>query len=109
MPRLLHDVVLQLLAGDPEVEVVEDGSGGSLAAAVARSGAQVVVQAGSGELPPEGRGALYAYPRLRLVLVRPDGRAAVVWRLSPTRVDVADVSPAELLDAVRATGRFGEA
>ena len=109
MPRMLRDIVLHLLAPDPEVEVVESGGAGSLETEVSRSGADAVLVAGAGELTPAGLQALYSHPRLRLVVVRPDGRAAAVWRLCPSRVDVADVSPAELLDAVRALGRFGEA
>jgi len=109
MPRMLRDIVIHLLASDPEVEVVEGESGPSLETAVARSGASVVLLSGTGELSPAGMLALYTYPRLRLVVVRPDGRAAAIWRLRPMRVDVADVSPAELLDAVRSVGRFGEA
>lgn len=109
MPRMLHDLVVHLLASAPEVEVVEGGGDGSLEAEVSRTGAEAVLVAGGGELTGAGLLALYTHPRLRLVVIRPDGRAAAVWRLCPTRMDVSDIGPAELLDAVRAVGRFGEA
>jgi len=86
------------------VEVVGTASAASdaLDRAVDTCGADVVLAEAKGPgLPDNYRALMYRHPRLRLVLVTPDGRSASLYRLVPERHMLAVVSPRTLAEAVR--------
>jgi len=90
MPGILRGVVRHSLETHDDFEVVEDlGARGSLAAAVERTGAHVVVVDAA---HPEARSD---WPAVALLAVAADGRKA--WRVQP----LGELSPEALANAVR--------
>jgi hypothetical protein len=75
-------------------------------AAVRRLAADAVVMEGNGGLSALGLSILHTRPQAQLLTVSADGRRATLYHLVPTRLEMSDVSPQELVDAVRASGRF---
>jgi hypothetical protein len=107
VPPLLADVVSDALAAENGVEVARcpaDPDG--LSRAVDRTGAGVVLAEGGGDgLSDPMLELMYRHPRLKLLLLSPDGRAAALWRLAPERRALAEPTPRALADAVRAATR----
>ncbi|HEX8391843.1 MAG TPA: hypothetical protein VF665_05725 [Longimicrobium sp.] len=103
VPPLLGDIVRDALAAEPGVTVVNGGSAGELEDDVAAARADVLLAEDAGtELPDRYLRLMYRQPRLRLLLVSPDGRNAALWRMEPRRRALREVSPRALVDAVRA-------
>jgi DNA-binding NarL/FixJ family response regulator len=112
MPALLGDIVRETLAAYPDVEVVaEVEARDGIASAVRRTGARVVVVGISpvGRLGLSGllRDLLAEHPRLTVIALASDGRDGYVYRLRPHEVPIADLSPAALVQAIRATPAMG--
>jgi hypothetical protein len=105
VPPLLADIVRDALADETGVESVDTASGDleALSASVARTGAQVVLaEGGEARIPDDLLELMYRHPRLKLLLVAPDGRTAALWRLVPERRALAAAVPRALAEAVRA-------
>lgn|GEM_PF-3251199 len=108
LPALLADIVRDALAAEPEVEVVGTvaATADALDRALDADGADVVLAETQGlGLPDNYLELMHRHPRLRLVLVAPDGRSASLYRLVPERRLLADVSPRALAEAVRDAAR----
>lgn len=109
-PTMLGDIVRQLLAAHPDLEVAAEVSDpDALAAAVRRTGAEVVVVTvadGDGRLP-DGlpRSLLREHPRLTLIALRDDARSAFVYELRLHETVITEISPRILLAAIRSDGR----
>lgn len=104
VPPLLAAIVRESLAGEPEVEVADaPGDPAGLSERIAATGARVVLAEASGAgLSDSLLELMYRHPRIRLLLVSPDGRAAAVYHLAPERRTLAATGPRALADAVRA-------
>jgi chemotaxis response regulator CheB len=103
MPRLLREIVREVIATEPDLQVVDELTGGylELAAVLDSVVADVVIlgtesrESGDLLLP-----LLQIRPALRFVIIAEDGRAGFVCTPS------GELSPARLLEAVRGhTGR----
>jgi hypothetical protein len=107
VPPLLADVVSDALAAENGVEVARaPADPEALSRAIDRTGARVVLaESGEDGLPEPLLELMYRHPRLRLLLVSPDGRAAALWRLAPQRRVLAEPTPRALAEAVRAATR----
>jgi DNA-binding NarL/FixJ family response regulator len=104
---MLGDIVQALTAEQSGLQVVGRlGRGADLVAAVEDYRADVVVTRAGAAEPDTLARLLFARPRLRLLVLSQDGREAYVHTLVPNRVVLHDVSPHEILDALRGTGRF---
>ena len=104
MPRLLRDIVNAILTREPDIHVAARGDDAALAEvgdSDALGNADVAIVAESEMASVDYEALLYAHPRLRLVAIAGDGRAAVVYELHPTRVALGEFSPQVLVDAIR--------
>ena len=98
MPRLLREIVREIIANEPDLQVADELTGGRLELApVLRSVAADVVVLGE-----DRRGSadlllplLRIRPALRFVIVTDDGRTGLVCTPS------GELSPARLLEAIR--------
>src|SRR5439155_241883 len=83
MPRMLCDIVADVLSAEPDMEVVGVlSSRGKLRATVAETRADVVVLAlGDSRLPKDCERLLRAHPRLRVLGVTSEGRRGFLFGL----------------------------
>jgi hypothetical protein len=94
MPRLLREIVVELLRGRADVEVIETRARRAPREAAAASQAHVVIL--GRDDPAAVRGLLEALPRLVVLTVA--DREMVAWRygLTPYRTRLGELSPAAL-------------
>jgi hypothetical protein len=103
LPADLHDAVSEVVAGEPDFELVGVAAKPSalLYAAGTLRADVVVVAAAGGEMPGVATHLLDQYPGIRVVAVAPQAGTALVYALAP-RVDrFTGSSPAELVRALR--------
>lgn len=107
LPRMLGDIVRQLVARHPDLEVAaEVDERAAISSAVRRTGAEVVVAG----IAPGSHHALLAdiprtllreHPGLTLIALEDDGRAAYVYELRLHETAMTEISPRALIDAIR--------
>ncbi len=102
LPRVMRDIIRDLLTGQPDIELVGETSADvDLSELVHATRADVVVmgldraETGTGERLAE------LYPGLRFLGVVGDGRDAVMYELRPHCHSLGEVSPNTLLTAMR--------
>jgi DNA-binding NarL/FixJ family response regulator len=103
MPRMLYDVVSQILSAEPDMLVVAEGvEDDVLVARVERERPDVVVVAVPAGAPPALCGELLSrFPRLTVVTLEDRGQRGSIYTLRPMRVRLDDLSSARLVDAIR--------
>jgi hypothetical protein len=101
MPRMLSDIIRELVAGDPVCEVVAEIGVHAPPAAVEAWKPHVVI-AGEGARAGWAEELLYAGPRTRVLAVEGDGRTGALLELVPRRRDLGELSPDTLIRAIRA-------
>src|SRR5437764_1053147 len=94
MPRMLSDILADVLSAEPDMEVVGVlSSRGKLRATVAETRADVVVLAlGDSRLPKDCGRLLRAHPRLRVLGVTSEGRRGFLFGL-PFTLDGTESAP----------------
>jgi hypothetical protein len=101
VPRLLRELVLELL-GDERLEAcAEDLDADDLHAGVAACGADVLVAGPRAGDPGELCRLLEAFPRMKAVVIVQEGREAFVYELRPSRT-LGELSAQLLADTVEA-------
>jgi len=101
MPRILRDIVRDVAARDPTLEVVgEVASPSDLATAARQYDPDVIVTQDSGSEEREIGALLEAHPRTRVLTIAGDGARGVLYRLTPEAVPLGDLSPESLLEAM---------
>lgn len=99
-PRLLHDIVLEILSAALDLTLVSLPADASiLAAAVGRNALDALVVCPV-PAPDEALALLNTHPGLTLVGLHPDGREASLVRLLPSTTTI-ELSAATLLAALR--------
>jgi hypothetical protein len=102
IPALLHDVLARRLAQAPDLVVTTASRRESLADAVRRTRANAVLTCSDdGALPDQCTPLLYNFPGLRVLVLTHDGRAALLYRLVLAQTRWTDVSPHDVLTALR--------
>ena len=85
---MLQSLIVESLAGHPDVTFVNDGDIDVLLMPAADDGSVDYVE------------MLWRNPRCRLLLVAPSGELAVMYELCPRREVLGDLCPATLVDAI---------
>ncbi len=104
---MLRDTFTQLVAGQPDMEFVGDLADPLsllLAAGQTRPDA-VIVRLQDSEFPGICSHLLSEHPHIKVVGVTADGRSACLYELRPQKMSLGEVSPPEVLDAIRAAVR----
>ena len=100
MPRLLHDIVADVISRQPDMQMVGPMDFG--APHVERDAPDVAVV---GTAEPEHAGEplelLLRWPRSRVVVLSISGRDAVMYSLRPYKTWLGEMSPARLADVIR--------
>lgn len=104
---MLCDIVAEVLAREPDLEVVGTlSSRGDLRASVEETGTEVIVLGLEDSELPEDCGALFeVQPRIRMLGVAGDGRRGFLYELRPLKASLGELSPQGLVDAIRASNR----
>ena len=105
MPRLLQQIIERMLASQPDMIVTAQAKPSkSMATAAKRVRADIVILAesreGAGGTPWQ---VLNENPRLKLLTISRDGHRATRYELRPHEVVIDDISPKDLVDAIRAS------
>jgi DNA-binding NarL/FixJ family response regulator len=101
MPRLLRDLVHEIVSLEGDLEIVgEVGPDSALPAGLAPDFVLVGID-DPGRLEAQ-LAVLQDHPRARILAVSGDGRDAAVCELRPQRVELGEISPTMLLAAIRA-------
>jgi DNA-binding NarL/FixJ family response regulator len=109
MPVLLRDIVRETVAAQTDdVEILaEVATRGEIATAVRRTEADVAVVGVEhldwNDLRDFLHSLLAEHPRLSVIALANDGRDGWIYRLRPSSAAIHDVSPAALVQAIRAT------
>jgi DNA-binding NarL/FixJ family response regulator len=103
MPPLLHDIVMDALAGQPAIEVVRDlGEEDGVARALSEGTVDVVIV---GARQPEdsalAASVLRASPHSKVLVIATSGRTAVMHQLCPVKRALGELSPEGLVEAIR--------
>jgi chemotaxis response regulator CheB len=103
MPRLLRDIVVASFRQEQDIEVIETPEEmAQLDHVVARTRPDVlVVECEQPELHRMRDELLSKNANLRLLAISHDGRTAFLCELRPHEVELLDVSPQSLLQAIR--------
>ena len=106
MPQLMTDIARQIIARQPDMEVVDVvGKARELPCALPRSRADVLLcRTDTGVLPAVYRELFDSHPHLRLLAIETGDRSGGVYELRPARTPL-DVWPDGLVDAIRSAGR----
>lgn len=107
MPRMLHDVVSELLGAEKDMRIVASSvSEGDLGEDVQREHADVVVVAvPSGDPPRLCDELMSRFPRLIVVALEDRGQHGSVYLPRPMRFRFSELSGAGLVDAIRGATR----
>ena len=82
---MLREIIERAVAGQPDMEIVDDVPADAIApAALRRAGANVVISAGHHDATAVNR-LLCELPRLKVLVVSGDGRETALHELRPTR------------------------
>lgn len=105
MPRLLVDIILPIVASEPDMSVVGQVSRSDLFTAARHTRADIVV-VGQGakddrEEREEYTHLLLELPRLKVLTIADDARSAALFELQPRRVPLGEVSANTLRSAIR--------
>jgi hypothetical protein len=109
LPQILRDVITDIVADQPDMEVVGDLSEDAQPAMVEDlAGSFIAIPVGpSGELPEIGTSLLERRARgLRILGLSSEGRSGFLYELRPNQVAIGEVSPERLLGAIRAAAPF---
>jgi len=102
IPQLLADIVEELIARQPDIELVASvDSSRDLRRAVRRAQPDVILCRASGtRLPATYYELIEAHPHLRVLAIEANDRTGFVYELRPVRTPL-DVWPQGLVDAIR--------
>lgn len=103
LPRMLRDIVRDILEGQPDMHVVSDTRpDDEWRRVVARETPDIiVVQMNADGLAPLGDQVLWHHDRANVLGLSADGRSAAMYQLRLRRTTVLEVSPDGLLKAIR--------
>jgi DNA-binding NarL/FixJ family response regulator len=101
--RLLHDIVREAVATQPDMKVVGDSHNGQELHHMLAAGDVdlVIVGAHQSEDISSVASILYASPQVKLLAIEDNGRTATIYRLRPHQLSLGEMSPQELLAAIR--------
>jgi hypothetical protein len=101
LPRMLESIIFDLVAAQPDMEVVQPSSGWVDEVSAEPASVDVVLVGGGTPTEDVLRRLLAARARLRVLAVAADARSGVVYQLLPRELELGDISPTSLLGAIR--------
>jgi hypothetical protein len=102
LPEMLSEIVREILSHEPGIAIAAEVA--DVSAAEVRPADVAIVGSDGEELPDPWEELLFEHPRMKVLTVSSDGRTTFLFELRPHREALGEVSPATLIDAVRAAG-----
>lgn len=101
LPQLLRDIVAAALSSEPDLELVaETAASGQLPRLIRESGAQLaIIACERSEIAVLGR-LVTGWPAT-LLAITDEGRSGALYELQPREVDLGELSPPVLVEAIR--------
>jgi chemotaxis response regulator CheB len=93
MPGIMLGIIEDTIASEPDLQLLQ-----------ARSHAEpdvVIIGTPKSDDPDAAEAALARWPRCRVLMVATSGRHAVMYELRPLRRELGELSPADLVSAIR--------
>jgi chemotaxis response regulator CheB len=104
MAPMLLDIVANIVADQPDMDIVPNPvSETDLLRAAERGNADVIILSRKAPLDGEYDEVLYSRAHLKVIEIEGEGRRGSLYELRPHRVPLGEMSPAGLLDAIRAS------
>jgi DNA-binding NarL/FixJ family response regulator len=100
LPRIMREIIERAVADQPDMEIVGELPASTLPEALDGAGVDVVIS-GTNYDCASLRELLDERPRLKVLAVADDGRDAFLFELRPTRTPLGEVSPQNIVDAIR--------
>jgi hypothetical protein len=106
MPRMLCDIITDVLRGQPDLVVLGElpDCSNLVAAAVAARAEIIVIGLTDGDLPAECGELLDAQPHMRALGVEANGREAFLYESRTHRIPLGEESPQGFVQAMRRAG-----
>jgi hypothetical protein len=103
MPRMLVDIVKDVIASHEDIDVAGEieGHTGLLAAAMQTQADVVVLREAAGGASEIYHELLRGCPKLKILAITADGRRGFLHRLQPRVVALGELSSSSLIDAIR--------
>jgi DNA-binding NarL/FixJ family response regulator len=103
MPRMLRQIVLALVQVQPDMVIVAETETTNDLYALSRfTRADVIILGAEGsELPAVGRQIVNRSPHIKVLAVSAEGRSVWLYELRPHEQLIGEVSPEELVSAIR--------
>jgi DNA-binding NarL/FixJ family response regulator len=109
MPRILRDIVAQLITEQPDMHVVGTFADDVGLDTLTDLQPDVIVIGSDGVgVPALCRGLVQQRPALKVLAVQMDGRRTWLYEMRPHQTLIGEISPATLLDTIRAVSRPAE-
>jgi DNA-binding NarL/FixJ family response regulator len=106
MPRLLRDILVQVLGSERDMTIVgEAAEPAEFEALLERAPADVVIFDGGAATEAESRRLLGRHQDLKVLALSGDGRSAALRWLEPSVTTCSEVSPDTLVRLIRSTCR----
>lgn len=106
MPRILRDIVSQLIAEQPDMHVVgafADDVGADTLAELRPD--VLVLGSDAADVASVCRGFVQRRPALKVLAVEADGRRTWLYEMRPHQTLIGEISPATLLETIRTVSR----
>jgi hypothetical protein len=100
-PQMLRDILEQVIAGEPDMDLIPEPLQPTLLSDVRPSSDVVVVDASDGDAAERGRALLLEWPLSRVLLIRARGQNVSMYELVPQGRDLGELSPRQLVEAIR--------
>jgi DNA-binding NarL/FixJ family response regulator len=108
LTQMVREIVIQAAGREPDLTIVRDyPPTADFATAVAESEAEVVIASADACDPAMVRRTLRKHPWLTIVSISDDARQIFLYGLMVRRTNLGDVSPTQLLAAIRAAAKEG--
>lgn len=104
-PTMLRDILEQAISSEPDMEVIPEPVVAPPAAVQLQSPDVVVVGLSDSESAEGARALLARWPHSHLLIITARGQRVLRYELTPRGVDLGEMSPAQLAEAIRAAVR----
>jgi DNA-binding NarL/FixJ family response regulator len=102
---MLREIIERAVTGQPDMEIVDDILPSEIVPeALRQARADVVISAGHHDSATLNQ-VLCELPRLKVLVVSADGRETALHELRPNRMELGEVSPQTIVDAIRGACR----
>lgn len=102
-PTMLRDILEQALSREPGIELMSEPA--PPPAEESRSPDVVVVGTSDAQPVEDARALLARWPRSHVLIITSRGQRVLRYKLWPRGVDLGEMSPAQLAEAIRAAAR----